>query len=139
MNSQKLLIRPADRNDYLSIQDLCLKEGWNSFKRDDITFAFDNSIVYAGFIDDQLVAYIRALTDGFITVFVCELIVAKEYRNQGFGRELLNFMHDLYPLTRTDLISEADGFYEAAGFRKLGSGFRNNYRKPESVTVAENE
>lgn len=122
-----LTIRMAERADYHMISELCLREDWMSYARNDFGLALDNSIAIVGVIGKSLVAYARVLTDGYITVFICELIVSKEYRGRGFGRRLVDFIHGLYPKTRTDLISEADGFYEVVGFRKVGTGFRKTH------------
>jgi hypothetical protein len=39
----------------------------------------------------------------------------------------MQYLHDLYPKTRTDVISVADGFYEKTGFYNFAKGFRKIY------------
>jgi hypothetical protein len=39
---------------------------------------------------------------------------------------LIAEIHQKYPLTRIELISEADGFYQTVGFKPVGTGLRKS-------------
>jgi predicted N-acetyltransferase YhbS len=76
----------------------------------------------------EVVGFVRALTDGEVTMYIAELLVAPAWRGRGLGRALLDACHRLFPHTRLDLLStdSADRFYEASGFRRF-QGFRKSY------------
>lgn len=117
-------IRTATPRDYPAIQNACILEGWRSYTREDFPQALANSITLVAYRDEEFLGFLRALSDGVITLFVCELLVVEAHRKQGVGSALLQAARALYPITRTDLISEADGFYEANGFHAIGKGYR---------------
>ena len=74
--------------------------------------------------NDMVIGFVRALTDGEVTMYIAEAVVEPERREQGIGRALLEACHALYPRTR----DAADDFYRALGFRPL-PGFRKSYRR----------
>lgn len=120
-------IRPATAADASRIQMLCLAEGWLRFARPDYVKALEASVTRVACRAECIVGYARALTDGTITLFICELLVAPDCRGQGMGRALIEALHAAYPSARMDLVSDADGFYERQGFRRLGSGYRKTW------------
>ena len=78
----------------------------------------------------EVIGFLRALSDGAVTTYVCEILVDPAWRGQGIGRALIETCHHLCPSTRLDLLSggTADGgprFYEANGFRRF-QGFRRS-------------
>lgn len=77
----------------------------------------------------DVIGFVRALTDGDVTLFVPELLVVPAWRGRGIGRLLLDLCHALYPRTRIELLATASAapFYEALGFRPL-RGYRKRYR-----------
>jgi GNAT superfamily N-acetyltransferase len=76
-----------------------------------------------------MIGFVRALTDGEVTMYIAELFVSPDWRGQRIGRALLDTCHLLYPHTRLDLLSTeaADQFYESNGFRRF-QGFRKSYQ-----------
>ncbi len=62
--------------------------------------------------NDMVIGFVRALTDGEVTMHIAEVVVEPERREQGIGRALLEACHALYPRTRVDLLSTdaADDF-----------------------------
>jgi predicted N-acetyltransferase YhbS len=77
----------------------------------------------------EVIGFLRAVTDGAVTTYVAEILVAPERRRQGIGAALIETCHVLCPSTRLDLLSTADagGFYAASGFRPF-PGFRKSYQ-----------
>jgi GNAT superfamily N-acetyltransferase len=118
--------------DFPGIQRLSSAEGWPTptARPDEALISWRNAwptlVAVAG---DELVGFVRALTDGEVTMYVAELLVVPGWRGHGLGRALLDACHLLYPHTRLDLLSteSADRFYEANGFRRF-QGFRKSYR-----------
>lgn len=116
-----------EERDFESIVESCRKEQWVRFygpKKDWFRQALKTSESYVAFVDDQYAGFVRALTDGFFTIFCCEIIVEKEYRRQGVGKALLQTLNDKYPSCVIDVISDNDAFYEANGFKVLANGMR---------------
>ena len=119
-----------EERDYISIINSTKSEAWISFytdKKEQYQNALKSSLTYVIYENDCYAGYIRAITDNFFTLFVCEIIIDQKYRRKGYGRLLLDYLHNLYPSTRTDLLSDNDSFYIASGFHALGNGMRNSY------------
>lgn len=76
--------------------------------------------------DGVFAGYARAISDGVITTFLCELLVEPAFRKKGVASRLVDAVQAAFPLTRMDLISDADGFYRKNRFRKIGNGFRRS-------------
>jgi GNAT superfamily N-acetyltransferase len=124
-------IRAWAEADFPDIQRLSSTEGWPTptERPDEALTSWRNAwptLVAAA--DGALVGFVRALTDGEVTIYIAELLVVPGWRGRGLGRALLEACHLLYPHTRLDLLSteSADRFYEANGFRSF-QGFRKSY------------
>ena len=105
-------------------------EGWTTpeLRPKETLAAWENSwptlvVVNA---DGKLAGFLRAITDTQITTYLCEVLIAREFRQLGLGRLLVDVCQGLVPTTRIDLLStdEADDFYRAIdcvdfqGFRR---------------------
>lgn len=77
-------------------------------------------------MDGTVCGFVRYLTDDVVTTYICELLVDKRYRRNGYASLMLAEMRKLHPETRIELISEADGFYDNLKFRVVGSGRRKS-------------
>lgn len=54
--------------------------------------AFDNSLCFGVFENDEQIAYARCVTD-FSTVFwLCDVVVEENHRNIGIGNEMIKFV-----------------------------------------------
>jgi predicted N-acetyltransferase YhbS len=73
--------------------------------------------------DGQVVGIAQTLSDGEVQAFLSILLVAGSRRGAGIGSALVQEALRRTPGTRLDLISCADDFYRALGFRPV-SGFR---------------
>ena len=76
--------------------------------------------------NQKILGFARYLTDEVMTTFLAEIIIDKAYRGKGLGRRLIAEIHQKHPLTRIELISEADGFYQTVGFKPVGTGLRKS-------------
>lgn len=132
-NNKSVIIRPYTEVDFSEIHRFNNDEGWTNLveKNEDTKGAWNNSnIAFIVESDDQVVGYVRGLTDGFISLYVCEVIIHKEYRGLNLGNELLKYVHSLYPKTRMELLASSTSktFYEAQEFRAF-YGFRKTYEE----------
>ncbi|MFD1738865.1 GNAT family N-acetyltransferase [Bacillus salitolerans] len=130
-DNKKAFIRPYEEKDFNKIQGLNKEEGWTNLVDNHLNTkeAWKNSnVVYVIETESQeLIGYIRGLSDTFISLFICELLIDKKYRGLGLGKELLHYVHNIYPNTRIELLanSSSRSFYEGLGFRAF-YGFRKS-------------
>ncbi|WP_144512184.1 GNAT family N-acetyltransferase [Bacillus sp. FJAT-22090] len=135
MKDQKARIdfRAYTENDFEGIHQLNIQEEWKNLvvKKEDTKSAWDNSnIAFVAYDGDNLVGYIRGITDGHISLFVCELVIAQPYRGFGVGTDLLTFVHKQFPKTRMELLanSSSSSYYENQKFRSF-YGFRKTFEE----------
>ncbi|CAG9620427.1 GNAT family N-acetyltransferase [Sutcliffiella rhizosphaerae] len=107
------------------------KEGWSNLvqKEEETKIAWQNSTIkYVVYDGEILVGYVRGMTDKYVTLYVCEILINQEYRGLGIGEQLLKYIHSLYPKTRMELLASSSSsiFYEKLGFRKF-YGYRKSY------------
>lgn len=127
-------IRQYQESDFSRIQELNRDEGWNNLveKNEDTRQAWENSSVsYVVEAEgDGVVGYIRGFTDTCITLYICELLIDKKYRGLGIGKELLQYVHRLYPKTRIEMLASSSShrFYEGQGYRPF-YGFRKTFEE----------
>ncbi|WP_290758599.1 MULTISPECIES: GNAT family N-acetyltransferase [unclassified Exiguobacterium] len=122
-------IRRFQPEDFDQIHRLNEQEGWQDLVADQerTRNAWMNAnAAYVLECDGQVLAYVRALTDGFVTTYVCELLVSRKARKRGYGQQLLDHLKHTYP-TRIDLLAtrQSSSFYEEQGFRAF-HGFRQS-------------
>ena len=123
-----MIIRPASTNDFQAIYALYQTEKWMSFTEEKVTSLFSTNLSHYVVVEEnqKILGFARYLTDEVMTTFLAEIIIDKSYRGKGLGQQLIEEIHKKYPLTRIELISEADEFYRAVGFKSVGTGFRKS-------------
>ena len=123
-----MIIRPASTKDCQAIYSLYQNEKWISFTEEKVTSLFSTNLSHYLVVEEnqKILGFTRYLTDEVMTTFLAEIIIDKAYRGKGLGRRLIAEIHQKYPLTRIELISEADGFYRAISFKPVGTGFRKS-------------
>lgn len=99
----------------------------NSRKRDIIIKSLENSICFSLFHKEIQIGLIRVITDYATFAYLCDVIIAEEYRHRGLGVWFLECVFkypDLQNLRRWCLATkDAHEFYKKFGF--------NNLSKPE--------
>ena len=127
-SNMDLKMRAVAEGDIDNIINACIEEGWVTFnlRKEHFIQAMKKSTLIVAYDGEIFAGFARAMSDEHVTTFICELLVVKEYRNKGIGRMLVEYIWNMFPHTRIDLISESDGFYERMEFRKLGTGFRKH-------------
>ena len=113
------------------INELIKQEGWQNLveNKDMYRKSLENSItIVAVDKSSNVIGFIRGITDGYTTLFICELLIIEEKRGRGIGNELINHLHKMYPDTRIDLLATTPSskFYEKQGFR-IFHGYRKNF------------
>ncbi|HLR07750.1 MAG TPA: GNAT family N-acetyltransferase [Bacillota bacterium] len=123
-------IQPYDNVDFSDIQHLNKEAGWTALANNlNTKEAWENSNV--AYVvknrDEKLIGYIRGLTDRYVSLFICEMLIHKRYRGLGIGKQLLQYVHDKYPTTRIEMLatSTSRSFYENLGYRAF-YGFRKS-------------
>lgn len=95
----------------------------NSRKKDVIIKSLENSLCFSLFHKDTQIGLIRVITDYTTFAYLCDVIIAKEYRHNGLGSWFLEcvFKHpDLQNLSNWFLATkDAHKFYEKFGFTSL--------------------
>jgi ribosomal protein S18 acetylase RimI-like enzyme len=100
---------------------------WSSFTSDVAIGRFRESLLnsesYICESPGEIYGYIRALVDGF-GVYVSELYVAPQYRNKGYGKELLGKVRQAHIEQEVYVLSDEDLYYEKLGCKRVGSVFQ---------------
>ncbi|MDQ0429299.1 putative N-acetyltransferase YhbS [Planomicrobium stackebrandtii] len=130
---EALVIRPYREADFPAVHDLNKQEQWSNLvtKEQDTKQAWANSsVAVVAEVDGQVVGCLRGLTDGFVSLYICELLVSLHYRKSGIGKKLMQAVHSMYPKARLELLasSTSRSFYEAQGYRPF-YGFRKTMGK----------
>ncbi|MCJ1907587.1 GNAT family N-acetyltransferase [Planococcus ruber] len=126
-------IRLYEEKDFPAIHRLNEKEGWTNLaaKQEETKSAWHYSqIAFVAERDGKVIACVRGLTDGYVTLYICELLVDEKERGSGIGQALLAHVHALYPKTRMELLASANSkaFYEKQQFRPF-YGFRKTWKE----------
>lgn len=128
-----MIIRPYQEMDFPAIHQWNKEQGWDNLveKQQETNAAWKNSnIAFVAEIDGRIAGCLRGLTDGNITLYICELLVAQNYRGKGIGTKLMEHVHGLYPGTRIELLASSNSrtFYESQKFRAF-YGFRKTFEE----------
>ena len=123
-----MIIRPASTNDFQAIYALYQNEKWMSFTEEKVTSLFSTNLSHYVVVEEnqKILGFARYLTDEVMTTFLAEIIIDKSHRRKGMGQQLIEEIHKKYPLTRIELISEADGVYRTISFKPVGTGVRKS-------------
>lgn len=96
---------------------------WPNRTAGQIADALDRGPAVGAWYDDELVGFIRAVTDGVLRAYLEDVLVAQHHRRNGIGRALVTTMLDvLQPIPVVTLFCSNDlvDFYEAVGFHPTG-------------------
>lgn len=84
--------------------------------------SFELSITYIAFIDGKVCGYSRSIKETLF-IYVCDLLVNKEYRGYGIGKKLMQCVIDEYPDYPVYVMSGNDEYYQKLGAKREGSIF----------------
>ena len=103
-----LTIRAWTEADFTGIQRLSDREGWTtpSKRPDDALRSWHQSWpALVAWEHQEMVGFFRALTDGYVTTYIADILVVPAWQQRGVGALFLELCHRLYPSTRFDLLS----------------------------------
>lgn len=131
--TERIFIRGFNDRDFPAIQRLNESEGWTNLatKPDIVKAAWQHSnVAFVAEWQGEVVGCMRGLTDQFITLYICELLIEGNCRGEGIGKALLAHVHALYPETRMEMLasSTSHSYYEAHGYRPF-YGFRKTFNE----------
>ena len=128
-----LVIRPYQDKDFPAIHKLNEQEGWSNLveKHQQTKAAWQGSnVALVAEQEGQVVGCLRALTDGAVTLYICELLIEESSRGSGIGAKLMAHVHNQYTTTRLELLASqtSHSYYEMKKFRPF-YGFRKTYEE----------
>ena len=100
---------------------------WYMFTNEDVVDNYreslKNSITYVCYKNNQFCGYVRALLDEGFAVYISELYVNPECRNQKIGQSLLEQVKNSYSNLDVYTLSDEDAYYQKKGYKRIGSVF----------------
>lgn len=98
------------------IEEILTSNNWGKkYSKDNIYKHFSGSNYFAiATVGKKQVGYVRALSDGNTVTFLSEIIVHKDYQNNGIGKKLMKSFNKKYAHTSVYSFSfkEQVGFFE---------------------------
>jgi len=93
--------------------------------------------------NEQQVGFARVITDYITTFYLCDVIIDKEHRGKGLGKQLVTHISEIDPFNNLYgllVTSNAHRFYEPLGFKRDARIFMHKplKRKPLQNKVANN-
>lgn len=87
----------------------------------------ESLFVLTAWEDDKLVGLIRVVGDGLTIIYIQDILVLKEYQNQGIATQMLQHVLNKYDDVRqkvllTDEAPNVRHFYEKNGFESCDKG-----------------
>lgn len=107
-------------------QEFVVRELQNSYwandrTREAILLSLSHSHCYSAFIDAKHIGFMRVVTDYSTIAYLCDVVVAEEYRGQGIGSMMLNELFVDPQLAKVKWMlrtKDAHSLYEKFGFKK---------------------
>ncbi|PFA67142.1 GNAT family N-acetyltransferase [Bacillus sp. AFS015802] len=132
-NEDLIDFRTYRSEDFIHIHTLNAEEQWNNLveNKESTKKAWEHSnIAFVAEASGQVIGYIRGLTDQNVSMYICELLIKREFRGLGVGDALLKFTHGLYPKTRIEMLTNTSShsYYEQKGYRPF-YGFRKTFQE----------
>jgi N-acetylglutamate synthase-like GNAT family acetyltransferase len=112
--------------DINAVCSLLAQSYWaSSRKREIIIKSLENSLCFSLFHKNKQIGLIRVITDYATFAYLCDVIIAKEYRHQGLGVWFLECVikyPDLQNVRKWCLVTkDAHEFYKKFGFDNLNN------------------
>ncbi|QHE54396.1 GNAT family N-acetyltransferase [Pontibacillus sp. HMF3514] len=99
---------------------------WAERKEDEIQVILERTISVGAWIDDELVGFARAVTDGKYRAYVEDVVVHHQYRHKDIGSQIIErLLHELQHIDIISLFCDETliPFYEKTGFRSSSSQY----------------
>ena len=90
--------------------------------------ACQNSMCFGVYLEDEdkLIGFARVISDFATTYYLCDVVIDREYRRNGYGTELISYIESLpvFSNLRGILITrDAHGLYSKFGFDVVNGRF----------------
>ena len=92
-------------------------------KRENYAERLRNSVTFVCFSQSKFCGYIRAIVDNGMALYISELFVKPECRNQKIGQKLIEQVKESNSSLTVYALSDEDRYYEKKGYKKIGSVF----------------
>ena len=130
-------IRFWEEGDFPAVQRLSAAEGWPTTleRAADALAAWHRSWpALVAVAEQDVIGFCRALSDGSVTTYIADLLVAPAAARQGIASALLEVNQRLAPGSRLELLAleTSRAFYERVGFRSF-YGFRLSWAEREAL------
>ena len=107
INEENVIIK-----EYISLQlselvVLYELEGWGNYTKniDLLIKAYANSLcIITAYHNQQLVGICRCVGDGYFVVFIQDIIVKEEFRRNGIGKKLVEYVFEKYKKVRQKIL-----------------------------------
>lgn len=109
-----------------ALMDLIRREGddwkiyWEEPNASRYRKSFEQSITYTALSNGKVCGYSRSMKDALF-IYVCDLLVNKEFRGKGLGKRLMDCIKQDYPDYPLYVMSGNDDYYQKIGAKKEGS------------------
>lgn len=106
--------------------DLIRREGddwkvyWEEPNASKYRKSFDKSLTYIALADGKICGYSRSIKDE-LYIYVCDLLVNKDFRGNELGKKLMQCLQNDYPDHPIYVMSGNDAYYQKLGCKKEGS------------------
>lgn len=104
------------------------EEDWNCYSGKDsigrYKEALRKSISYVAYSDDKLAGYSRSIDDFGFYIYVCDLLVNKDFRGNSIGKQLMECLLKDFPNQEVYVMSDVDLYYKKLGYEIEGSIFK---------------
>lgn len=115
---------PCSEQDFARIHDFIGQTYWAAgIPADTLRRALDHSLCYRGYVDGELVAFARAVTDQATFAYLADVFVLPAHRGRGHARALVGALMDdprLQGLRRWHLVTrDMQSLYAGLGFTAL--------------------
>jgi GNAT superfamily N-acetyltransferase len=95
----------------------------NHTEREKYKNLLNNSPVFVCYLGNEFCGYIRAILDQNFAVYISELYVTFDHRNQKVAEQLINKVKEAFSELTVYVLSDEDAFYEKKGYKNVGSVF----------------
>ncbi len=90
----------------------------------EVQTTIDHSLCFGMYAPHGQVGFARVVTDYVIFAYLMDIIIFKEFRGKGYGKEIITHIMDHEVLKKVKTIAlktrDAHGLYEKFGFRRVG-------------------
>lgn len=123
------IIRYQEARDYEKLLELLIREGddWQCYHAENIRDTYKKllkkSITFVLYFHETIIGYLRCLYDVGFYVYICDLLVDKNYRGHGYGRMLMDRVKNTYKDQTVFVMSDVDPYYTKLGYEREGSIF----------------